>query len=81
MFKNIYFAAKCPYIATDKKHVRYITKWFTEVFSKQLLDMVNGKIECQENTDLIKLPERYYNVVDSTIKLIRKRICKYMRQF
>jgi len=43
--------------------------------------MVNGKIECQENTDLIKLPERYYNVVDSTIKLIRKRICKYMRQF
>lgn len=41
-----------------------------EVFSKQLLDIGNGKIGFHENTQLIKLPENFCNIVDSKNALI-----------
>jgi len=41
-----------------------------EVFSKQLLDIGNGKMESHENTQLIKLLEHFCNVVDLTNALI-----------
>jgi len=41
-----------------------------EVFSKQLLDIGNGKMEFHENTKLIKLFENVCNIVDLKNALI-----------
>jgi len=42
------------------------------VFFQKLLNISNGKIKCQENTELIKSPEYVCNIVDSIIVLIKK---------
>jgi len=43
-----------------------------EVFSKQLLNIGNGKMKCHEFTQLIKLLEHFYNIVDLQIALIER---------
>jgi len=50
-----------------------------EVFPKQLLDIGNGKMECHENTQLIKFPKNVCNIVNSKNALIES-ISKYTRQ-